>query len=265
MDEILIEEKKYISSKQAAKITGYAKDYIGQLCREGRVPARLVGRAWYVLESAIQDHRFGEEVNNSTENIGFKQDTQNAAYESAPRYEAVEEDEVSALPPLNRLRTPSLSVAEPVTTTKETEPIKETAKTPQVSEKPSNGLQDSWENLFSQAATPADTVAEPEPETGALVSIPIHILNPVRAAAILPSADPVPTAPRLPQQEKADLPMPQYERPYQTHIMLATKTLFVLLAMVSVVLAVANSGYMDNYLFSSSRVSNFFGITIYNK
>ncbi|MHB1163603.1 MAG: hypothetical protein ACYCZZ_03760, partial [Minisyncoccota bacterium] len=59
MDELLIEGKKYISSKQAAKITGYAKDYIGQLCREGRVSARLVGRSWYVLEAAIQDHRFG--------------------------------------------------------------------------------------------------------------------------------------------------------------------------------------------------------------
>src|SRR3990167_4508057 len=60
MDEILIEEKRYISSKRAAKLTGYAKDYIGQLCREGRVPARLVGRSWYVLETAITDHRFGK-------------------------------------------------------------------------------------------------------------------------------------------------------------------------------------------------------------
>src|SRR5258706_16255631 len=61
MDELLIEDKKYVSSKRAAKMTGYAKDYIGQLCREGRVPARLVGRSWYVLESAIADHRFGDE------------------------------------------------------------------------------------------------------------------------------------------------------------------------------------------------------------
>lgn len=59
MDEITIGDKVYISSKQAAKITGYAKDYVGQLCREGRVEARLVGRNWYVLESAIREHRFG--------------------------------------------------------------------------------------------------------------------------------------------------------------------------------------------------------------
>ncbi len=61
MDEITIGDKVYVSSKQAAKITGYAKDYIGQLCREGRVEARLVGRNWYVLDSAIREHRFGKE------------------------------------------------------------------------------------------------------------------------------------------------------------------------------------------------------------
>ncbi len=60
MDEITIEDKVYVSSKQAAKITGYAKDYVGQLCREGRVEARLVGRNWYVLEDSIREHRFGK-------------------------------------------------------------------------------------------------------------------------------------------------------------------------------------------------------------
>jgi len=61
MDEITIGDKLYVSSKRAAQITGYAKDYIGQLCREGRVEARLVGRNWYVLESALKAHRFGSE------------------------------------------------------------------------------------------------------------------------------------------------------------------------------------------------------------
>ena len=61
MDELIIADQKYISSKHASEITGYAKDYIGQLCREGRVEARLVGRSWYVREAAIRDHRFGAE------------------------------------------------------------------------------------------------------------------------------------------------------------------------------------------------------------
>lgn len=67
MDEITIGEKVYVSSKRAAKITGYAKDYVGQLCREGRVEARLVGRNWYVLESALMEHRFGKEEEEAEE------------------------------------------------------------------------------------------------------------------------------------------------------------------------------------------------------
>jgi len=59
MNELTIGDKIYISSKRAAEITGYAKDYIGQLCREGRVEATLVGRSWYVLETSIRAHRFG--------------------------------------------------------------------------------------------------------------------------------------------------------------------------------------------------------------
>lgn len=62
MDELTIDNKTYISSKKAAEITGYAKDYIGQLCREGHVEARMVGRSWYVLESSIRAHRFGAEA-----------------------------------------------------------------------------------------------------------------------------------------------------------------------------------------------------------
>lgn len=59
MNELTIDGKLYISSKRAAEITGYAKDYIGQLCREGHVDARMVGRSWYVLETSIRAHRFG--------------------------------------------------------------------------------------------------------------------------------------------------------------------------------------------------------------
>ena len=74
MDEITIGEKVYISSKRAAKITGYAKDYVGQLCREGRVEARLVGRNWYVLESAIREHRFGSEQNSKDSAVIIEED-----------------------------------------------------------------------------------------------------------------------------------------------------------------------------------------------
>lgn len=65
MDELVISGKKYISSKRASEITGYAKDYIGQLARGGKVPATRIGRAWYVDEMALALHgstESGEQV-----------------------------------------------------------------------------------------------------------------------------------------------------------------------------------------------------------
>jgi hypothetical protein len=56
VDELEIKGKKYISSKRAAEITGYAKDYIGQLARAGKVAGTRFGRAWYVDETALLTH-----------------------------------------------------------------------------------------------------------------------------------------------------------------------------------------------------------------
>lgn len=61
MDELTIDGKVYVSSKKAAAISGYAKDYVGQLCREGRVDSKLVGRSWYVYEPSLMEHRFNDE------------------------------------------------------------------------------------------------------------------------------------------------------------------------------------------------------------
>lgn len=89
MDEIVIGDKVYVSSKRAAKITGYAKDYVGQLCREGRVEARLVGRNWYVLESAVREHRFGkpeEKPSEAKETEVEQTDASSTATWKAPQY-----------------------------------------------------------------------------------------------------------------------------------------------------------------------------------
>lgn len=68
MNEITIGDKTYISAKRAAEITGYARDYVGQLCREGHVDAKMVGRSWYVYEPAIRAHRFGAEAVTGPQN-----------------------------------------------------------------------------------------------------------------------------------------------------------------------------------------------------
>lgn len=52
--DLFFDGNKYISCKRAAKISGYVTDYIGQLCRDGKLECKMVGRSWYVsLESLI--------------------------------------------------------------------------------------------------------------------------------------------------------------------------------------------------------------------
>ena len=57
--------KKYISLKEAAKISGYSADYIGQLIRAGKLPGRqvYVNVAWMTTEDAVREymHRRAEE------------------------------------------------------------------------------------------------------------------------------------------------------------------------------------------------------------
>src|SRR3989338_7485522 len=55
--ELIFEGKKFILSRDAARISGYAPDYIGQLCRSGRLLARHIGRNWYVGEESLLAHK----------------------------------------------------------------------------------------------------------------------------------------------------------------------------------------------------------------
>ncbi len=50
---LFFENKKHISSKDAATSTGYTGDYIGRLCRAGDISCTRVGRAWYVDEESL--------------------------------------------------------------------------------------------------------------------------------------------------------------------------------------------------------------------
>ena len=55
--DLYFDGKKFISSSRAAKISGYVNDYIGQLCRDGKLDCRMVGRSWYVSYDSLQEHR----------------------------------------------------------------------------------------------------------------------------------------------------------------------------------------------------------------
>ncbi|MFA6554520.1 MAG: hypothetical protein WCS89_03350 [Candidatus Paceibacterota bacterium] len=75
-DSFIIEGKKYISSRRASEISDYASDYIGQLCRAGKLDCKMVGRAWFITEESLSLHKTNvlqdEVVRNRIENLRGK-------------------------------------------------------------------------------------------------------------------------------------------------------------------------------------------------
>lgn len=57
MEVISIDGVEYIRASQLAKRFKYTSDYIGQLCRSGKVDAKLVGRTWYVNPDSLDGHK----------------------------------------------------------------------------------------------------------------------------------------------------------------------------------------------------------------
>lgn len=56
-DLVSINEREFISVKRASEITKYSKDYVGQLCREGKVAARMIGRTWFIDHESILNYK----------------------------------------------------------------------------------------------------------------------------------------------------------------------------------------------------------------
>ncbi len=54
---IILSGKKFISARRGAEIAGYSSDYVGQLCRAGRVDAQMVGKVWFVGEESLLEHK----------------------------------------------------------------------------------------------------------------------------------------------------------------------------------------------------------------
>lgn len=153
MNELTLDGKTYVSSKRAAEITGYAKDYVGQLCREGHVEARLVGRNWYVLESSIREHRFG--AKGEVASAAKKEPVNMARTWDPPRYEVETPAYIPALTPIEE---------EKIIPAAREEPKK--AHDPLVSD-----MQAAWQEWFSrksEAAAVPESIEEaaetPEPE-----------------------------------------------------------------------------------------------------
>jgi len=57
MNSLTVEGKNYVKASVIARDLGYTADYVGQLCRAGKVKAELVGRTWYVDKDSIKSHK----------------------------------------------------------------------------------------------------------------------------------------------------------------------------------------------------------------
>jgi hypothetical protein len=139
MNELTLDGKLYVSSKRAAEMTGYAKDYVGQLCREGRVEARLVGRNWYILKSAIEKHRFAGEDAAILSDSGLE--TSSQSWEK-PRYKP---EAATDLPSINRLTAPGEALE---------------ANEQVVVEEPTTieAMQDAWHGWFARSAVQEESM-----------------------------------------------------------------------------------------------------------
>ncbi len=281
MNEITLEGKKYLSSKKAAEITGYSKDYVGQLCREGRVKARLVGRNWYVLEDSIHEHRFGKKnTSESAENGSQKAEN---AWEMA-NYS--HEEEVAPLPTLifqekiqeiNILdgRNPLLSeeLAK--------DSAKEKAQAIPVSEKLIEEMHSAWKDWFStipeekiatepiyeEEETPVmlekvedeevdpvkiEKIEEPEDEN-AEVQVNLHKVDekeeeivPIHRSFTAPARyTPVYNSPILPEQGRI---LQERVVTQKKPASAALRSLFIVLGLVAVASTVIGSGYASSYL-----------------
>jgi hypothetical protein len=69
-----------ISLSQASQITGYHQDYLGLLCRLGKIEASKIGRNWYTTQSELNKFLNPE---LSVEQMGFKPESEGLVSESA--------------------------------------------------------------------------------------------------------------------------------------------------------------------------------------
>lgn len=54
---IFYKGKEYIPAVRAGELVGYSADYVGQLCRSGKVQSKLINRTWYVELEGLEIHR----------------------------------------------------------------------------------------------------------------------------------------------------------------------------------------------------------------
>ncbi|MBL4644577.1 MAG: hypothetical protein JKX80_01795 [Candidatus Pacebacteria bacterium] len=63
MNDVVVDNERLISTTQASKVSGYSKDYVGQLCREEKMFCRRISGHWYVSENSLKSYQGAETKN----------------------------------------------------------------------------------------------------------------------------------------------------------------------------------------------------------
>jgi hypothetical protein len=97
-DEIVIQGSRYVSAARAAKESGFVRDYIARLCRQGVVRGQQIDSAWYVDPKSLQqflsdrkDHqdRRNEELRRASRALLDQKTSPNQNNLSAPALHAL--------------------------------------------------------------------------------------------------------------------------------------------------------------------------------
>src|SRR3989344_973628 len=64
-NEIFFDGKQYISANEASSRSGLTRDYVGRLCREGKMSGKRIGKNWYVENASLRSFLVGQEYNKS--------------------------------------------------------------------------------------------------------------------------------------------------------------------------------------------------------
>jgi hypothetical protein len=249
MNELTLDGKTYVSSKRAAEMTGYAKDYVGQMCREGRVEARLVGRNWYVLKSGIEKHRFNHE-NEEYTRVNSDLPAISVSEWATPHYEIASG---SDFPMINRLND---SIPEPK------EAIFEPAGAFMGT---IDAMQESWRAWFTSELPDTREESQNYPVEEDTI-VPIHSID-------NDTTQQEPVNLRLIREYRLDdrdqLPSKKEERVADVRPRsgghLALRISLVILGLIAVGVGYIGTGFIASNAVSASPFSMISGVSVYNK
>ena len=113
MEVLVLDGKEFVKASKAAKELGYASDYVGQLCRSGKITAHLVGRTWYVNKLELSNHKTEKKRNSRVKAREYAKKTieefrQKASVEKQNIYKNIdisyEKDDTDLIPKTRKLQ-----------------------------------------------------------------------------------------------------------------------------------------------------------------